>query len=108
MIIQYINAGILEPNEKADFESIVTQLGEKIERVIKNVSKLVVQVKLMSATGKRKQYCVTLRTEGPGAVFSADAVDWDLRRTVRKAVNEVEREITHRYKADSSYRKSYL
>ncbi|MFC1768956.1 hypothetical protein ACFLZX_04295 [Nanoarchaeota archaeon] len=107
MEIQYINFEVLNDTEKAALEVVLADGLKKFERLLKNPSKLVVQVKLKDTTGKRKRYNINMRAEAPNATFSSETMDWDLNRTARKAVNDIEKEILHRYRQDTSYKKSY-
>ncbi len=107
MEIQYINLHLLNEREKSVLQGIIEDGSNKIERMLKDPSKFVVQVKLINATGKRKEYEITARVESPSATFSTDCVEWDLRKVSHEVIIALEKEITHRYKKDTSHKKPY-
>ncbi|HLC65603.1 MAG TPA: hypothetical protein VJI46_05785 [Candidatus Nanoarchaeia archaeon] len=108
MEVQYVNVSLLDASEKTILDSVLSSEGKKLARLIKGESKLVVQVREMNKTGKRKEYNIQLRVESPAATFATKGVvDWDIARCVRKAMVNVEEEIIHRYKKGTSYKKSY-
>lgn len=107
-VIQFIGIDNLEPLELADVQKISTKEFEKIKRVVKNITSLVVQVKTYKKEGNKKKYSIHLRCSSPTKVFeSCRAHDWELARAVHNAFDNLKTQIKHTFKNDNSWKKPY-
>jgi len=50
-----------------------------------------------SLSEKKVKYSMHLKVVAPTAIFEAEAVDWDLARTVHQLCKKIETEIEHRF-----------
>ena len=91
--------GIKELNEEEI--DIVNKLAKeyysKVQRAIKNITSIVIHVKIYNVTGKRKQYEVNVKVVAPTKSFDSKAVEWDLAKALHMALGKVERMIEHRF-----------
>ncbi len=93
--IQYI--GLKDLNDDAGaVQTLVERYAEKLDRDFAD-STLVVHTKLHDIGGRVK-YSFHARLDHPSVLVHADAVDWDLRRTVHKLMKALENEAKHKFK----------
>lgn len=97
--IQYIGANELTVMERRRLDKLATGYHSKIQRMLKNMTSLVVHVKIYESAGKgkkedekkRRKYAIHVRVIAPTRMFaSTKAHDWDLARAVHKSFNEVQ------------------
>jgi hypothetical protein len=95
-IIQFIGVKDLSEDEKEIVNTLSTEYYGKIKRSLKNLTSMVVQVKIYQKEGAKKKYSINVRVIAPTRMIEADkAADWDLARTLHKAFKNIEREIEH-------------
>ena len=75
----------------------------KIQRGIKNITSLVVHIKThkdgKETAGQQKMFSVHIHVNAPTkSIKSSKAHDWDLARSLHKAFNDVQRQISHTFK----------
>jgi hypothetical protein len=97
--IQYIGAKELNAAERAALDKLSTEYHRKISRMLKNMTSLVVHVKLYETAGKgdksaakkRRKYAIHARALAPTRTFtSTKAHDWDMARTLHKTFRDLE------------------
>ena len=115
-VIQFIGLNQLKPEDQAKVKELTANYHEKLQRMVQNITSLVVHIKEHEKTGKKEEdsktkrikYVVHVRMVAPMRTFaSSKAVDWDIARVVHKAFRDVEAEVKHAFKTDTSYKKSY-
>ncbi len=109
--IQFVGLNELKnvhPYLKDYIKKISSFYGEKINYMIKNVNQIKVHLKEHTKGGKAHKYSVHVQVIAPTATInSTKAVDWDISRVLHKAFKDIERQIIHKFKADTSYKKGY-
>ncbi len=109
--IRYVGLDGLNQEEKAILNKLSTEYFQKIKRLTKNITSIIVHIKLYNNDGKedkRKKYSIHVRALAPTRIFeSTKAADWDFARTLHKAFNDIEHEIKHKMKIETgrSYRR---
>ena len=97
-IIQYIGLKDLDEQEQAIVKEIIGGNYEKIHRQIKNITNLVVDINVYEKREAAKKYSVHLKVEAPTRIFTAQSVDWDLRRALHALIEKITFEIGHKLK----------
>lgn len=77
-------------------QNLIEKYMEKLDRDFPD-HQLIVHTKLHNIGGRVK-YSFHARLDHPQMLAKADAVDWDLKRTVHKVMQALENEIEHRFK----------
>jgi len=97
-IIKYIGLNDLNRDEASSIKQIIEKDYEKIHRLLKNnITDLSVHVKTYG-DGKVKKYSIHIRAEAPTRkLFSTEAFDRDIKRTMRKALTNIINEIKHNF-----------
>lgn len=108
--IQYIGAKGLTPAERSTLDKLSTENHNKIRRMLKNMTSLVVHIKLYETAGKgrqeagskkRRKYGVHVRALAPTRMFaSTRAHDWDLAKALHKSFNELHNRISKSMRSD--------
>lgn len=89
-------------------KKISSYYGEKIGYLVKNINTIKVHIKGHKKSGRAHKFSVHIKVSSPGmAVTSNKAVDWDVSRAMHKAFKDVERQILHKSKGDTGYKKRY-
>lgn len=84
--------------EEATIKKLTREYYDKLLRDIKDAL-LVIDLKKYENQGKRTKYAFHSRVEsGKTLVLVTKASDWDLRRTLHKLFQKLERELQHKYK----------
>ncbi len=106
--IQFIGLNELKAEEQARVRDLSAEYYDKIKRALKNITSLVVHIKLHKKEGNRRKFSAHVKAIAPTAILtSTKAVDWDIARVMHKAFQDIEQEIRHRFHSDTSYRKPY-
>ena len=105
-LIQIVGLEQLEKSEKDDIKRLVNEHFTKIQRHLKNIEGIVLNIKEYNKEGKRKKFSLHLRAIAPIHIFEADAVDWDLRRTVHKVFEKLENELEHHFHGSDQHKHS--
>ncbi|MBN1644892.1 hypothetical protein JW851_02540 [Candidatus Woesearchaeota archaeon] len=96
-ILQFVGLKTLEPMEQELVQRISTENFEKIRRMLKNITKVKVQIKTYEKQGKRKKYSIHLQARAPGGPLDVDrAQDFDLARAIHKGFADLKGLIEHR------------
>ena len=96
--IQYRGVDGLNDDEKGTLNKLAPEYYEKIQRALKNVTSLQVDIKLYNKLGSKKKYDIHAKVIAPTKMFSTSYADWDFARTLHKVFKKMEREILHRLK----------
>ncbi len=96
-MLQFVGMKDLEPMEQELVQRISTENFEKIKRMMKNITKVKVQIKTHKRDGKRKKYSIHLQARAPGGPLDVDrAQDFDLARAIHKGFSDLKGRIEHR------------
>ena len=107
-VIQFIGVSDLEPMEQETVNRLTTESYEKIKRDMKNITNMVVHVKLHEKEGSRKKYSIHVRAICPtGTLESCKAHDFELPRALHKAFNDIREQIKHKFHSDTNREKAY-
>jgi len=101
--IQYVGAKILTPADKATLDTLCAEYYDKIQRELKNITRLKVEIKThgdKEKTGRVKKFTIKVEALAATRMFEASAFDWDFARTVHKAFKELMTEIQHKLHTD--------
>ena len=102
-IIKFIGLEDLEETEQQMVKDIAEQHSLDIQRIMKNLTNLVLHVKAYGGEGKRAKYSVNLKVESPTATIASDkTAEWDLQKAIGTAFRKLERELLHRFHSDTS------
>ena len=110
--IQYIGAKDITPAERNTLDKISSLNHHKIQRMLKNMTSLVVHIKIYEAAGKgkkeegkkRRKYAIHIRALAPTRIFtSTKAVDWDLAKALHKSFTDMENIIGKSMRPDEQH-----
>ena len=96
--IEYKGISGLEPEDRDMIKGLAEEYYPKIQRELKNVTKLVVHIKSSSKGGHRIRYHINVRAEAPTRIFESSSEEWDLAKGLHEAFKEVKREIQHHFR----------
>jgi len=97
--IQYVGAHNLDAEKKKVLDKLSTEYHQKIKRSLKNITSLIIHVKVYKKEGKSVKFAVHAKAVAPTAIIvSTKASDWDFARTLHKAFKDLENQIEKRYK----------
>lgn len=100
-VIQLVGVNKLPAEEQAVVQEITTSEYEKVKRDMHNLTDLVVHVKTYEKDGGRKKYSLHVRVNAPSVMFeSSRSDDWDLRRAMHKAFEDVKNQVKHKFHSD--------
>lgn len=95
--IQVIGIDKLDSNELKIANKLANEYYVKFQRAIKNITSLIIQIKIYQKGGSQKRFAIHSRVTSPGHHFeSTKAIDWDFARTMHKSLQDIEREIEHK------------
>ena len=95
--IEIIGIKELDDKEIKTVNRLAREYYGKIQRAIKNITSLVIDVKSYEKTGNRKKYSVSLKVVAPTRTFDSKAAEWKLAKALHIVFNKVERMIEHRF-----------
>ena len=104
--IQIVGLEKLEKSEKDAVKLLVGEHFTKIQRHLKDIDAIILNIKEYNKEGKRKKFSLHLRAMAPVHIFEADAADWDLRRTVHKVFEKLENELEHHFHSSDQHKHS--
>jgi len=90
----------LSEEQKKIVDKLFNEYYNKIQRQLKNITSLEVHIKNYESAGKEnkeKKFSIHIRVMSSTKNFEGDASDWDLARTLHKALNKIMNEIEHRF-----------
>ncbi len=80
-------------------EKICSYYSEKLRHLVKNKFEVIVHIKEYDRPGKAHKYSIHLNVNFPGRpAVSCNSQDWDLRRAMHKAFNDVHGNLQHRFR----------
>ncbi len=105
--IQFVGLNDLEAEEQYVVQKLSSTYYQKIKRGLKNALILLVHIKCYCKGGERKKYSIHVRCLSPikKSIESCRAHDWDLARSVHKAFQDIQNQVKHTFKSDTSRRK---
>lgn len=105
--IQFVGLNDLDAEEQYTVQKLSAEYYQKIKRGLKNDLTLLVHIKCYDKGGKRKKYCIHVRCLSPikKTIESCRAHEWDLPRAVHKAFTDIQNQVRHTFKSDTSRRK---
>lgn len=99
--IQVIGIDKLDESEISTVNKLANEYYGKFVRSVKNITSLIIQVKVYDKGGKKK-FAIHARLASPGHHFeSTKAVDWDFARTMHMSLKDIEEQIEHRLHASN-------
>ncbi len=98
MIIRYTGLEKLAKPEKIDLELLAEKFAVRMNRFFpQEDAELQVHLKLHDLAGARIKYSIHVKV-GIGKLFQAEAVDWDLIKAARSALEKLHKELIHKFK----------
>ena len=97
-IIKFVGLKNLTNIQQKEVKDILNYQYEKIHRLIRNITNLIITIKVYDKQGKANKFSVHIRLESPTQQFTSNASDWDLNKTLHKAIGKVINEIQHTFK----------
>lgn len=96
-LLQFVGLNELEPMEQELVQRVSTENFEKIKRMLKNITKVKVQIKVYDKEGKRKKYSIHIQASSATNELDVDkAQDYDLARAIHKGFEDLKNLIEHR------------
>ena len=95
--IKIIGIKELDDKEVETVNRLAKEYYGKIQRAIKNITSLVIHVKIYNVTGKRKQYEINVKVMAPTKSFDSKAAEWELAKALHRVFRKIERMIEHRF-----------
>ncbi len=97
--IQYVGVHDLDAEKKKVLDKLSTEYHAKIKRSLKNITSLIIHVKVHEKGGKAVKFSVHMKAVAPTTIItSTKASDWDFARTLHKAFKDLENQIEKRFK----------
>ena len=100
--IQVKGIHLLDEAERIMADELIKEHYAKIQREFKGISSLIIQFKEYKKESKRKKYSVNVKAIAPGNMFESEVADWDLAKTIHKAMNKIKSEIEHKLHVSSN------
>ena len=94
--IQYRGVNDLIEKEKITLNKLAPEYYEKIQRALKNITSLQIDIKLYKKLGGKRKYDIHVKAIAPTTIFSASYADWDFAKTLHKVFKKIENEIMHK------------
>ena len=108
--VQFVGLNILHPDDQKRIKDLFYEHAIEIEREVKTINKIRVHFKEYEKGG-RKKYSVQLLIDSPMKPITVNAmyspVQWDPVAIVHKLIDKARKQITHRFKTDTPYKKAY-
>jgi hypothetical protein len=102
-IIKFIGLNKLEDSEQAMIKELAERHSLGIQREIKDITDIVLQIQTERGGDKRPKYAITLRADTTKGVISSEkSSDWDLNKAIAEAFKKLEKEISHKFHNDTS------
>lgn len=98
MTIRFIGLKKLSDAQQASVNKISGKYYTKIARSLKKEVDIDIQIKLEDVEGKRERFKIRIRVDQPSFLANAQAIDWDLNRTLHKAFEAILHELEHKFK----------
>jgi len=97
MPIRYIGLEKLEEEEVDSVISLSDKYYTKVDREL-NVNELIIDIKLNSVKGRRKEYTILTKAIFARNVLTAQASAWALRKSLHKVFAKLINEINHKFR----------
>lgn len=95
--IEVIGINNLTDEEKKITNTLLKEYISKIERIVKNDILIKMHVKEYKKDGKGKKYSLHFEVIFAGKMINSNAWDYDLSRTIHKAMKKIEIEAEHTF-----------
>lgn len=87
----------LTEEERGIADKLLNEYYSKIQRLVKNVLSLKVNIKEYDKNGKKVKYSINIEVIFSGKTMSSSSWDYDLARAIHKSMIKIENEIEHRF-----------
>jgi hypothetical protein len=87
MKVDYKDTSMLTEEEKTILQNITGEYSEKID-----AEEIIIDLKVVNKGGKRKRYTIMINAKD----YHAKVEDWDLSKTLHKALKKIINEINHK------------
>jgi len=98
MSIEIVNAEVLKEKEKEIANKLLEEYYFKIKRMIKKEFLLKTNFKEYEKDGKKVKYSINAEAIFSGKMINSSSWDYDLARTIHKAMKKIESEIEHKFR----------
>jgi len=98
--VRFIGLNTFDSTDQSIIKTLCTRYMEKLERDLNPQFKLSFHCKRYRAQGKPKHSFHARIQMHTKLIVHSQATDWDLRRTVHKVMQKLERELQHKYKTE--------
>ena len=107
--IQVVGIDKLSENQVETANKLANEYYEKITRSLKNITSLIIHIKVYNKGGGKSKFAVHSRVASPGHHFeSSRAIDWNFARTLHKSLKDIERQIEHTFHAGQNMKKNRI
>ena len=109
-VVQFVGLNILDPDDQKRIKDFLYQHVVEIERELKTINVIRIHFKEYEKGG-RKKYSVQLLIDSPMRPITVNAVyspvQWDPLAIVHKLIDKAKRQVAHKFKTDTPYKKAY-
>ncbi len=109
--VQFVGLNELDEDDQARVKEVLYNHAIQLERELKRITMLRLHFKVYQKGG-RKKYSVTLFIDAPTGPIEVhnmyEPAEWDAVACVHKLLEKAKKQIIHKFKTDSDYKKSYF
>ncbi len=87
----------LSDSEREILTKILTEEYPKIQRQVKNLLKLKLQIKTYKNDGPKKKYSLNLTAETPMKAIKASDAGWNFAKVLHNIIEKLKTEIEHKF-----------
>jgi hypothetical protein len=95
---EIIGLELLSDSEREILMKTLTEEYPKIQRQVKNLVKLKLQIKTYKKDGPKKKYSLNLSIETPNKVIKSSDANWNFAKVLHKVITQAKTEIEHIYR----------
>lgn len=97
----------IEDHTKQRLFDVTRNYVERMQKKLGHVVELVLHLKDFERGGKNHRFEIQTRMTAPGEMFTAESDDWDAVRAVRKTLDTIESQISHKLSVQKQSRPGY-
>lgn len=103
-IIEIIGVEKLNDKEKEIINYLSEKYHQKLQRQVKNISKIKIQIKEYHINNNNKEYSLNVSVVLEHRKFEADSSGWDFSIVIKKAFEKIINEIEHNYHTSDTHK----
>ena len=96
--VEFVGLHDLEAFDKSNAIDTANRSFEKIKKITKHETRLVIHIKIHEVEGKRKKWSIHSKLFVPGTFLESSHVEWDLMAALQKSLSVLEKEVIKKLK----------